>query len=64
MLTAGNADLAFDGKAGNGWVKAWNSAYQSRFGPAVAAAKMTYAAPPPSPFISPAARRLCGPVHH
>ena len=43
------ADLAFDGKVGNDWVKAWNRAYQSLFVPAVAAAKTTYGAPPPSP---------------
>lgn len=42
------ADLAFDGKVSKDWVKAWNGAYQSITGPAIAAAKKAYAAPPPS----------------
>ncbi|MET3577473.1 CubicO group peptidase (beta-lactamase class C family) [Mesorhizobium robiniae] len=40
------ADMAFDGKIEKDWVKAWDDTYAGLFGPAVAAAKATYAAPP------------------
>ncbi|WP_164753182.1 serine hydrolase, partial [Mesorhizobium sp. M7A.F.Ca.CA.001.05.1.1] len=40
------ADLVFDGKVEKDWVKAWNDIYAGLFGPAVAAAKAAYAAPP------------------
>ncbi|PZV39594.1 serine hydrolase [Mesorhizobium kowhaii] len=40
------ADLVFDGTIGKDWVKAWDDTYAGLFGPAVAAAKATYAAPP------------------
>lgn len=45
-LSESFADMAFDGKIEKDWVKAWDDAYASLFGPAVAAAKATYAAPP------------------
>ncbi|RUW63317.1 serine hydrolase [Mesorhizobium sp. M7A.F.Ca.US.008.03.1.1] len=40
------ADLVFDGRVEKDWVTAWNDIYAGLFGPAVAAAKATYAAPP------------------
>jgi CubicO group peptidase (beta-lactamase class C family) len=40
------ADLVFDGKVEKDWVRAWDDIYAGLFGPAVAAAKATYAAPP------------------
>jgi len=40
------ADLVFDGKVEKDWVKTWDDIYAGLFGPAVAAAKATYAAPP------------------
>ncbi|SJM34427.1 serine hydrolase [Mesorhizobium delmotii] len=45
-LSESFADLIFDGKVEKDWVKAWDDTYASLFGPAVAAAKATYAAPP------------------
>jgi CubicO group peptidase (beta-lactamase class C family) len=48
-LSESFADMAFDGKVEKDWVKAWDDAYASLFGPAVAAAKATYAAPPSPP---------------
>ncbi|CCV15053.1 serine hydrolase [Mesorhizobium sp. STM 4661] len=45
-LSESFADMVFDGKVEKDWVKAWDDAYASLFGPAVAAAKATYAAPP------------------
>ncbi|TIP13383.1 serine hydrolase [Mesorhizobium sp.] len=45
-LSESFADMAFDGKVEKDWVKAWDDAYASLFGPAVAAAKATYASPP------------------
>jgi len=43
------ADLAFNGKISEDWVMAWKEAYEGLFGPAVAAAKATYAVPPAPP---------------
>ncbi|RWB05142.1 MAG: serine hydrolase [Mesorhizobium sp.] len=40
------ADMAFDGKVEKDWVKQWDDIFASLFGPAVAAAKATYAVPP------------------
>jgi CubicO group peptidase (beta-lactamase class C family) len=40
------ADLVFDGKAGKDWVAAWDAIYAGMMGPAIAAAKAEYAAPP------------------
>ncbi|MER8485281.1 serine hydrolase [Mesorhizobium sp. M1322] len=40
------ADMAFDGKIEKDWIKAWDDTYAGLFGPAVAAAKATYAKPP------------------
>ena len=40
------ADLAFDGTVEKDWLKAWDGIYAGLFGPAVAAAKATYAVPP------------------
>lgn len=40
------ADLVFDGKVEKDWIKSWDDTYAGLFGPAVAAAKATYAAPP------------------
>lgn len=40
------ADLVFEGSVQKDWVKAWDDIYAGMFGPAVAAAKATYAAPP------------------
>ena len=40
------ADLVFDGTVEKDWIKAWDEIYAGLFGPAVAAAKATYAAPP------------------
>jgi hypothetical protein len=49
------ADLVFDGKVAKDWVKDWDAIYAGLFGPAVAAAKATYATPP-----SPATPALSG----
>ena len=38
------ADLVFDGKVEKDWVKEWDDIYDGLLGPAVAAAKLTYAA--------------------
>jgi CubicO group peptidase (beta-lactamase class C family) len=43
------ADLVFGGRVEKDWVKAWDGIYAGLFGPAVAAAKATYA-PPTSPI--------------
>ncbi|MER9405124.1 serine hydrolase [Mesorhizobium caraganae] len=40
------ADLVFEGSVEKDWIKAWDGIYASLFGPAVEAAKATYAAPP------------------
>lgn len=40
------ADLVFDGRVDKDWVKSWNTVFDGLFGPAVAAAKATYATPP------------------
>ncbi|MER8883518.1 serine hydrolase [Mesorhizobium sp. M0482] len=49
------ADLVFDGTLGKDKVKAWNNIYASMFGPVIAAAKATYAAPPsPASPVEPA----------
>ncbi|TIS44682.1 serine hydrolase [Mesorhizobium sp.] len=40
------ADLVFDGKVEKDWIEAWDGIYAGLFGPAVAAAKATYAARP------------------
>lgn len=40
------ADMVFDGKVGKDWIAAWDAAYSGLFGPAVAAAKATYAKAP------------------
>ncbi len=40
------ADLVFDGTVAKDWVKDWDAIYAGLFGPAVAAAKATYATPP------------------
>ncbi|MDX8512647.1 serine hydrolase [Mesorhizobium captivum] len=40
------ADLVFDGKVEKNWIEAWDGIYAGLFGPAVAAAKATYAARP------------------
>ncbi|TGQ64124.1 serine hydrolase [Mesorhizobium sp. M00.F.Ca.ET.186.01.1.1] len=40
------ADLVFEGSVEKDWVKAWDGIYAGMFGPAVEAAKATYAAPP------------------
>ncbi|MDX8502042.1 serine hydrolase [Mesorhizobium sp. VK4C] len=40
------ADLVFDGKVEKDWIKAWDAIYAGIFGPAVEAAKATYAARP------------------
>lgn len=40
------ADMVFDGQVGTDWVAVWDSAYAGLFGPAIAAAKATYAKPP------------------
>ncbi|TIP84127.1 MAG: DUF3471 domain-containing protein, partial [Mesorhizobium sp.] len=45
-LSESFADMAFDGKIEKDWVKAWDATYAGLFGPAIAAAKATYAAPP------------------
>jgi CubicO group peptidase (beta-lactamase class C family) len=48
------ADLVFKGKIEKDWVNAWNGVYEGLFGPAIAAAKATYASPasasPARPF--------------
>lgn len=51
------ADLVFDGKAPQDWVKGWNGIYDGMFTPAVAAAKAAYATPPspPAPALPSAA---------
>ncbi|WP_269931504.1 serine hydrolase [Aminobacter sp. HY435] len=43
------ADMVFDGKVGKDWIASWDAAYSGLFGPAIAAAKATYAKPPSSP---------------
>jgi CubicO group peptidase (beta-lactamase class C family) len=40
------ADLVFTGRADKDWVKDWNAVYAGIFGPAMEAAKATYATPP------------------
>jgi len=40
------ADMVFDGEVKSDWVAAWNKAYDGLFGPAIEAAKATYATPP------------------
>ncbi len=40
------ADMVFDGEVTTDWVAAWNKAYAGLFGPAIEAAKATYATPP------------------
>jgi len=40
------ADLVFDGRIEKDWVKAWDAIFAGLFGPAVEAAKTTFAAPP------------------
>jgi hypothetical protein len=40
------ADMVFDGEVKTDWVAAWNKAYEGLFGPAIEAAKATYATPP------------------
>ena len=40
------ADLVFTGKVERDWVKEWSDIYAGLFGPAIAAAKATYASPP------------------
>lgn len=43
------ADMVFDGKVGKDWIASWDAAYSGLFGPAIAAAKATYAnAPSPA----------------
>jgi CubicO group peptidase (beta-lactamase class C family) len=51
------ADMVFDGEVKTDWVAAWNKAYAGLFGPAIEAAKATYAMPPapPSPPLAPEA---------
>lgn len=51
------ADLVFDGKVQQDWVKGWNGIYEGMFTPAVAAAKAAYATPPSpaTPALAPAA---------
>jgi CubicO group peptidase (beta-lactamase class C family) len=51
------ADMVFDGDVKTDWVTAWNKAYAGLFGPAIEAAKTTYATPPtpPSPSLAPEA---------
>jgi CubicO group peptidase (beta-lactamase class C family) len=39
-------DLVFDGSVSRDWVSAWDAAFASLFGPAMAAARATWAAPP------------------
>lgn len=43
------ADLVFDGKVEKDWVEAWDGIYAGMLGPAIAAAKAEYAAPPSPP---------------
>ncbi|MFK8252250.1 serine hydrolase [Ancylobacter terrae] len=45
-LSASFFDLVFDGRVEKDWIAPWQGAYDSLFGPMVAAAKNTYAAPP------------------
>ncbi|WP_457107940.1 serine hydrolase [Methylobacterium sp. P5_C11] len=40
------ADLVFDGRVGQDWVKAWGAAYESLFAPGIAADTAAYGAPP------------------
>ncbi|RUT96087.1 DUF3471 domain-containing protein, partial [Mesorhizobium sp. USDA-HM6] len=40
------ADLVFDGQVEKDWIGAWDGIFSGMFGPAIAAAKATYAAPP------------------
>ena len=42
-------DLVFDGSVSKDWVADWDRMYSSLFGPAIAAAKATYASPPQPP---------------
>jgi hypothetical protein len=51
------ADMVFDGEVRTDWVAAWNKAYAGLFGPAIEAAKATYAKPPVphSPSLAPEA---------
>jgi CubicO group peptidase (beta-lactamase class C family) len=48
------ADMVFDGEVNVDWVTAWNKAYGGLFGPAIEAAKATYATSPtpPSPSLA------------
>jgi CubicO group peptidase (beta-lactamase class C family) len=48
------ADMVFDGEIKTDWVTAWNKTYAGLFGPAIEAAKATYAMPP-APSSSPLA---------
>ena len=45
-LAASFFDLAFDGAVSRDWVGDWTAIYDGLFGPAIAAAKATYATPP------------------
>jgi CubicO group peptidase (beta-lactamase class C family) len=51
------ADMVLDGEVKTNWVAAWGKAYAGLFGPAIEAAKATYATPPapPSPLLAPEA---------
>lgn len=51
------ADLVFDGEVSTDWGAAWDRAYAGLFGPAIGAAKATYAKPPVprSPPLAPEA---------
>jgi CubicO group peptidase (beta-lactamase class C family) len=40
------ADLVFDGKVEKDWVEDWDAIFAGMFGPAIVAAKVTFAAPP------------------
>lgn len=40
------ADLVFDGEVQKDWIGAWDGIFSGMFGPAIAAAKTTYATPP------------------
>jgi CubicO group peptidase (beta-lactamase class C family) len=50
-------DLVFDGAISKDWTTAWDAAYRGLFGPAIEAAKATYAKPPAdaTPALPPAA---------
>ena len=41
------ADLVFAGNVTRDWITPWNAAYDALFGPAAAAVRKTYSAPPP-----------------